>query len=293
MEDMNYVYQVGLFCKNNRYEARKGGANLIETIVKDMKLKLDYFDLISPDPVPIQNIGHLLSPTLSQLSKVGIHVYHYYLSIILMTPEMFFTMLKQKEQFDNLSDEEKEALNVFDLFISNEETKELLRKILDFFIIEDIIFYEPYNCFILSNDVSNIQEHIVGIINRENYGALCDLICQLNNIKSKQIEDLSKAKGKAFEILKKIQEGRKEKQKNSKLDKNMELGNVISAVANKHPSLNMANIWNLTVFQLWDTFSRLTNNSIYDIQSMSVAAWGDKENHFDATAWFRRIDTEK
>lgn len=256
-------------------------------------MKLDYFDLISPLPIPIQNVGRLLSPTLNQISEIGVSMYNYYLSIILMTPEMFFTMLKQQEQFESLSDEEKDSLNIFDLLISNEGTKELLRKIIDFFIIEDAIFYEPNNCLIVTKDTSNIPDNIVGIINRENYSQVCDLICQLNNIKSKQEDDLSKVKGKALEILKKLQKGRAEKQKNFKSDKNMELGNVISSVANKHPSLNMTNIWNLTVFQLWDTFSRLTNNSIYDIQSMSVAAWGDKENHFDATAWFRRIDTEK
>ena len=71
----------------------------------------------------------------------------------------------------------------------------------------------------------------------------------------------------------------------------MELGNIISAVANKSQSLNILNIWDLTVYQLWDCFSRLSNNSIYDIQSMSVAAWGNKDNYFDATAWFKRIDT--
>lgn len=209
-----------------------------------------------------------------------------------MTPKMFFTMMKQEEQFDNLSGEAKDALNIFDLLISKEETQELLRNVIDFFIIEDVIFYEPNNCFIVTKDISKLQENIVGIINRENYGALCDLICQLNNLKSKEIEDMSKAKGRALEILKKIQKGRTEKQKNSKADKKMELGNMVSAVANKHSSLNITNIWNLTVCQLWDTFARLTNNSIYDIQSMSVAVWGDKENHFDTTAWFRRIDTE-
>ena len=71
----------------------------------------------------------------------------------------------------------------------------------------------------------------------------------------------------------------------------MELANIISAVANKSQNLNILNIWDLTVFQLWDCFSRLTNNSIYDIQSMSVAAWGDKDKHFDVTSWFKRIDT--
>ena len=89
--------------------------------------------------------------------------------------------------------------------------------------------------------------------------------------------------------MKKLQKGREKR--HNKPDKNMELGNIISAISNKSQSLNILNIWELTVFQLWDCFSRLSNNSIYDIQSMSVATWGDKDKQFDATAWFKRIDT--
>lgn len=255
-------------------------------------MKLDYFDLISPTPIPIQNVGHLLSPTLNQISEIGIERYNYYLSILLMNPQMLFTMSGQSKRLESLSEPEKESLNIFDLFVSDKETKELLRKTLDFFIVESVVYYEPGNCFLVTNDPSNIRENISGIISHENYSQICDMICQLNSIKSKQSEELSDAKGKALEIFKKIQKGRAEKQKNSKADKNMDLGNIISAVANRHPSLNMTNIWSLTVYQLWDAFSRLTYNSIFDIRSMSVAAWGDKENHFDATAWYKRLDTE-
>lgn len=92
--------------------------------------------------------------------------------------------------------------------------------------------------------------------------------------------------------MEKLKKGREEKAKQTKADKNMELGNIISAIANKSQSLNILNIWDLTIFQLWDCFSRLSNNNMYDIQSMSVAAWGDKDNHFDATAWFKRIDND-
>lgn len=90
--------------------------------------------------------------------------------------------------------------------------------------------------------------------------------------------------------MKKLQKGRAEKARQSKADKNMELGNIISAIAAKSQSLNILNIWDLTVYQVWDCFWRLSNNSIYNIQSMSVAAWGNKDNHFDAAAWFKRID---
>ena len=67
----------------------------------------------------------------------------------------------------------------------------------------------------------------------------------------------------------------------------MELGNIISAVANFHPSLNEYNIWNLTVYQLWDSFYKLINNNIYTIQSTSVAVWGDKDKQFNINEWYK------
>ena len=43
--------------------------------------------------------------------------------------------------------------------------------------------------------------------------------------------------------MKKIQKGRTEKSNKKTIDNNMELGNIISAVANKSHSLNILTIW--------------------------------------------------
>lgn len=250
-------------------------------------MKLSYFELLSPDPIQIQRVGGILSPTLRSISKIGINTYQYYLTILLMDLKTYFTMIQQEEQFELLSDEEKSQMNVFELLTMDSKSAELLKSVLNFFIAENVLWSEQNNAFLIYEG-----ENVIGAITKEIYPQICDLICQRNCIKSNQEEDLSKVKSKkALEIMKKLQKGRAEKAKATKTDKNMELGNIISAVANKSQSLNIINIWELTVYQVWDCFSRLSNNSIYDIQSMSVAAWGNKDNYFDATAWFKRIDT--
>lgn len=250
-------------------------------------MKLSYFELLSPDPIQIQKVGGIISPKLKDISKIGINTYQYYLTILLMDLKTYFTMIQQEEQFQLLSDEDKAQMNVFDLLTMDDKSAELLQNVLNFFIEEDVIWSSQNHAFLIHND-----ENVIGIITKEIYPQICDLICQRNCIKSNQEEDLSKVKSKkALEIMKKLQKGKAEKAKATKTDKNMELGNIISAVANKSQSLNIINIWELTVYQVWDCFSRLSNNSIYDIQSMSVAAWGNKDNYFDATAWFKRIDT--
>lgn len=249
-------------------------------------MKLNYFELLSPNPVKIQNIGGIISPKLCDISSIGYDTYQFYLTILLMDFKTYLTMTGQSNLYDMFSEEEKSQINIFDLLIANERSRSMLQDILNFFISEDVTYSHEHNCFVVQDSGTHI-----GTITKEIYPQLCDLICQRNYIKSNQKEDLSQIKSKkALEIMKKLQKGRSEKEKQTKADKNMELGNIISAVANKSQSLNIINIWDLTVFQLWDCFSRLSNNSIYNIQSMSVAAWGNKDNYFDAASWFRRID---
>lgn len=249
-------------------------------------MKLSYFELLSPDPVNIQNVGGIVSPKLKDISSIGIHTYQDYLNILLMDLKLYFIMIGQPEKYEVLSDKEKTEISIFDILTMNEQFTNLLQTILNFFIKEDVFYSYQNRGFLIRKD-----DEIVGTVTKETYPQICDLICQRNCIKSNQEEDLSKIKNKkAREIIEKLQKGRAEKAKQTKTDKNMELGNIISAVANKSQSLNIINIWDLTVFQLWDCFSRLSNNSIYDIQSMRVAAWGNKDNFFDTTAWFKRIN---
>lgn len=250
-------------------------------------MELEYFDLLSPAPVYISRVGGIVSPKLKDIASIGINTYQYYLTILLMDLKAYFTMLGQQEQFNLLSEEQKSQLNIFDFLTSNNDSVNLLQTVLNFFINENVIYSNEHKAFLVQK-----ENETIGIISKEIYPQVCSIICQRNCIKSNQEEDLSNIKSKkALEIMKKLQKGRTEKAKHSKADKNMELGNIISAVANKSHSLNILNIWELTVYQVWDCFSRLTNNSIYDIQSMSVAAWGNKDNSFDATAWFKRINT--
>lgn len=261
---------------------------LTKTRVITDKLKLSYLELLSPEPVKIQNVGSIISPKLRDITSIGYNNYQYYLSILLLDTKTYLSLVGYFDNYNLTSESELSQINIFDLLTMHEQSCLLLQDILNFFIKEDIVYSPERNGFVVKND-----SHEIGMITKEIYAQVCDLICQRNCIKSKQEEDLSKVKSKkALEILEKIKKGREGKSKQTKADKNMELGNIISAVANKSHSLNILNIWDLTVFQLWDCFSRLSNNNIYDIQSMSVAAWGDKDNHFDATIWFKRIDTD-
>lgn len=225
-------------------------------------MKLSYFELLSPAPVNIPQVGGILSPTLKDIASIGIQTYQYYLTIL-------HTYMQQ-----------------YDLLTVNIQSALFLQNLLNFFIQETVVYSAQDNCFLVQENTQTI-----GSITKELFPQICDVIFQRNCVKTGQEEELSKIKNKkALEIMKKLQKGRAEKSRQAKADQNLELGNILSAVANKSSSLNILNIWDLTVFQLWDCFLRLSNNNIYAIQSMSVAAWGNKDHSFDAAAWFKRID---
>lgn len=253
-------------------------------------MKLDYFDLLSPEPMYFNQIGGVKCPTLREISKVSYGKYQMYLSLLLITPKSYFQNMNQTEFYENLSDEEKSSLNTFDLMTVDSDMCSMLETALSFFLTYIPKYDEQYKVFLLYEREEQTEPS--GFISKDIWSQLCDIILQRNYVKPKE-EDLSKIKSKrALSIMQKLQKGRENKEKNTKADKNMEIGNIISAVANKSESLNIINIWDITVYQLWDAFYRNCNNSVYDIQSMSVAAYGDKDNHFDANSWFKNLNKD-
>ncbi len=249
-------------------------------------MELNYFDLLSPEPVPLWNIGGVRCPTLREISKITYNTYQKYLFVLSMTPKIYFGMTGQPGYYEYLSDEQKASFHIFDLLTQDRQTLPIAEDALNFFLEYKTKYSEQLRCFLL---YKNKKESPVGSIDKDLWLSVCDIILQRNHAKQKN-EDLSNIKSKkALSIVQKLQKGREKKQKRAKEDKNMELGNIISAVANKSSSLNIISIWDMTVYQLWDTFYRTCNNNVLDIQSMSVAAWGDKNSLFDSAAWYKNI----
>ena len=251
-------------------------------------MKPGYFELLSPDPVQVPSVGGVKSPTLREISSLGYNTYRHYLAVLSLDLDSYLSMTGMSELYALLSEEEKTKMTLFDLLLSSPPSCALIQNMLDFFMEGTVTFSESQHAFLVCADDGQ-----TGLITRENYLTVCDLIGQRNYLKPRRSEDLSKVKSKkALEIMKKLQKGRAEKEKLAKADQNMELGNSISAVARRSQSLDILNSWDLTVCQRWDCFARLSGNNLYNIQSMSVAAWGDKNHSFDASAWFKKIEAE-
>ena len=107
-----------------------------------------------------------------------------------------------------------------------------------------------------------------GVINSKNWGDVCE-VC----LKSAYIEPPNRpsptkkyknefTRKKFEEFYRKKAAYEEKKRSTQKANPDYELANIISSLATFHNSLNMANIWDLTVYQVHDTFARQRQKNI-------------------------------
>lgn len=111
--------------------------------------------------------------------------------------------------------------------------------------------------------------------------------CAIN--RSDADTDVTHVKNKrAREILEKLQRGRQSISKKATHDKELELPNLITALAAKSNSINFINIWDLTIYQFYEQFKKEQANVYFDIQKMSVAAYGNAKQTFKGNEWYKQ-----
>lgn len=255
-------------------------------------MKLDYATLISPYPLFLKNIGHVKCPTLREIWNPNItyQSYQAFISLLAMTSQNYHEVvnLSNSSWYKILSNEEKENITVFDIIIEESEIQQKFYDVFNFFFVENIIWDSHNNIYITYMDLDENKKIIpTGFIYKKNFSELCDIILQkCGIIRNDSDIDISKIKNKrALEIFKKIQKARK--QISVKHDKDLELPNIIAKVAVKAKSINYLNIWDLTVFQLQEQFNQECQNVMFDINSISVAAYGNEKNTFKGNEWYK------
>lgn len=270
-------------------------------------MKLDYGTLLSFDPLPLQCGCSIISPTLKEISKIGFQTYNSYLSLMILNLDNYFQaitneseyfsryekeekdiILKIKNEYNSLSDAQKEEITLLDILSFDKQMMKNIVEALAFFLCCKLDYSFDNRVFIIKNNGQDDEAfpHYL-------YQSIAELILQRNGITQRTQDEKPKFKNKLAEKLYyRSMQAENNFNRDKNIDSNMELPNIISAVAAYHHSINMINIWDMTVYQLYDQFQRLQNNNVYRIQSISVATWGDEKNKFDATQWFKNLNNQ-
>lgn len=256
--------------------------------------KLDYFDLISPEPIRVDKVGSIKCPQLSEIAKISYFTYGLYVSSLSLTPEKYFESM---EKYGLKVDAETILKTTkFDLVQLDKDFAKTIESALNFFFVEKVFYDSENKIFVLINQDSEDSNSgtIVGIIGKENYNTIINFILQRLYISKdeNEIDDLSKIKSKrGKKIYEKILKGRKQMRqaKEKSGDNELTLPNIISSVAAFSNNTNYSQIWDLTIYQLFDMFDRLQLIDQYSIQSTQVSVWGDKEKQFKIGLWNKNI----
>lgn len=253
---------------------------------------LDYGTQISFEPIKL-GIGTIKKPTLREISQISFAKFQLYESILKLQPKDFFTTENIdnsiKEFWEKLSEEEKSKITMYSILLIYEPIAKLYTEIFDFFFEEDVNFEN--GIFVIRN-----QGETVGYISDNIFIPVVEIIQQICGIFERTRNDYKniKFKNKTAEriyakIMKSKDKKAKQQEENKKDNKDYTLPNIISAVANRHPSLNYTNIFNITIFQLLDTFQRIYKNEMQNITDTSVSVWGDEKNKYDGGIWHKNI----
>lgn len=260
-------------------------------------MRLDYGTQLSPVPITL-SIGTLRKPTLKEISQITFERFSFYEFFLKLSPETYYTKLRKENDgeafWDSLTEEEKDKITIYNIIEEDEKIRSTYVEIFNFFFVETVIYQEGFFILLKENTVIDNpdkikREQVRGAIAKDNFSQVMSLLQQICCIYNEEesLDDMKFKNNLARKLMEKMLKAKKKEQEAKKSDLNLTIPNIISSLANKHPSLNYVNIWDLTIFQLLDAFNRTQVNSMYDIDSTRVSVWGDEKKTFDVSLWYK------
>ena len=250
--------------------------------------KFSYEELISGDSIYVADVGHIKSPFLWQLKPtqgIGVWNYNFYLNILSWEKEDFLKFAKSTRLTAASTFKEKEKLNTFDVMILMGNFRELLQDAMAFFMDENLVWDASNYTFEVRSKEDN---QIVGYIDRNNFDEVRDMMLQVNYIGlGEQAKPTKFTSDKAKELWELAQKHLKQTNVKNPKDKKMELRNIISKLCAVSSGYTLLNIYNLTVFQLYDQFFQYGYLRAMDLNEMAFSNHGGK--NFDFQAWLNPI----
>jgi hypothetical protein len=213
--------------------------------------------MLSGDPIPVDGVGHLVSPTVKQLypkSGIGSRSYNLYLNCLSWDKQQLlqFCRVMRWRGVDKVN---KPVFTFFDVVTLLPPVREFCREVLSFFMLEKLMWNDGVREFSV---VDKDDDRVVGTINRDNFEDIRIMMLQLNYIGLHDNGNPTMhSSDKSRELWERTQKFLSEQAKKSSTQEGKieyRLGNIVSKVCSAHPSYNLLNIRDLTIFQLYDTF---------------------------------------
>lgn len=267
--------------------------------INELDLKLL---LLSGSSINVENI-EIVPYKLSEIKDFGYSNYMRNLQWITISIDDFIDSVEEEDKREHLR-QEGSLLKAFDFYIKLggpnflEMVTQSLKMVLktdDVKVISEGVIginFEKMGLLNIDGDeislneekINAVKEEEIMIIHRENFDDLVDVV-KLQNFLVKPSEKKTNEANPADEETRKLIEemdkmrAKVEQKKNAQKiqeDGEIDISDIISAVSARSNSINKLNIWDLTLYQLYDEYTRLELIDNYDISIKAIMAGADK-----------------
>lgn len=265
-------------------------------------MKLDYFTLLSPEPIRL-SVGSIKSPTLREIGRISFKRFGIYQIYLKLTPKDYYHELNSEKlpYWESLSDEQRDSITMWELITLEPDVVPGYLEMLNFFFVERVVFREGVFMVVDTDDYKTPDDeldinnsNLRGMLHHSLFLDVIDIIQQICSMKSGKDEEKKDLKFKNEKTRRMYEKMLKAKEERDRIEakknaKNFAIPNVISSVAAMSNNLNIVNIWDATLFQLFDQFNKLRTNDVHYINEVRVSVWGDEKRHFDPALWYKNL----
>ena len=230
--------------------------------------------------IDINNLGVLTPLKLKQIIDLGEQVYNELLSVLLI----------DKSNIEGLKEEEFSNLEILMVYsYQNIEFRENVLKSLnlflgnEFFMSNEGLFY----CRKLISDNYGLFVYKNLVLDKDPFDDFQYVLKKANHIENKKEDDIIPGNERARKFMEKL----KLSKQNIKKPETMNLHSIISGIAWKSNNINIINIFDLTIYQLYDAYHRLENidNYHYTLSGIYAGTVDSEKINLSKITWTKII----
>jgi hypothetical protein len=222
--------------------------------LKDLELKL-----LAGLPIEIQDVGSLYIPTLKEIISLGESRYNHLVSALLFDK-------KDQQNLKDLNGTNFEFLLFYCHYYPNEELSRDFIESLELHFKDKVSISEEDGFFYLGD----YQER--RLIDEDNFEFIRDVVRKANHIRSPEEEEeegYNPANETAAQFIKELEE---KKKKRPKPKETINLHSIISGLAWKPNGINLKEIFDLTIYQIYNGFAATENIDNYHYTMSGIYA---------------------
>ena len=244
-------------------------------------MELSALELLFGDNVEVGDICEIRQLKLKELKRQSDMVYynHAIRMISMGLPDIMQIIGVDVKEFLKLPEEQRKEYNYFNILQLIPELRDEVFKALRFFIIDEIQYDEDTGYF----NILDQEGHVKSVIDGDLLEIVRNAILRVNYLKDSSTPvKFRSEKSKATYL--KIQAGKAKLAAAKKSGDDISLENVVTFVSVRSNTLDLFNIQELTIYQLYSEFTQLNKLTQIDVIARRWATRGEED--FDWSVYY-------